>query len=225
MEWATSNLEQTFWLEHWAADKIGFHRTETNPLLVLHWPAMGIAPGERVFVPLCGKSLDMAWLAQLGHEVVGVELSPLAIKDFFAERGVSPKATDAAGFLQLTADGITLLSGDFFELQSDQIRPVGAVYDRGALIALPADMRRLYAARLAELAPVPMLLITVLYDQAEMPGPPFAVSHSEVRELYQDRYQIEVLEGPIDIREQEPKFAERGVTRLEAMVFRLTPRN
>ncbi len=217
-------MEKTFWLEHWAANKIGFHRPETNPLLTRHWATMDLDPGQRVFVPLCGKSLDMAWLADAGHEVVGVELSPLAIKDFFAERGTSPVSTSTNGFLRLQADGITLLSGDFFELEPAHVQPIGAVYDRAALIALPADMRKLYAERLAELAPGPMLLITANYDQSEMPGPPFAVSPDEVHSLYADRYDVQVLEGPIDILDQEPLFAERGVTTLEAAVFRLTPR-
>jgi len=217
-------LEQTFWLEHWAADKIGFHRTETNPLLMRHWASMGVDPGSRVFVPLCGKSLDMVWLADVGHDIVGVELSPLAIRDFFSEQGMSPSSTQPDGFLRLQAGAITLFSGDFFELSPRQVQPVGAVYDRGALIALPEDMRKLYAATLAELAPAPILLITTNYDQSEMPGPPFAVTPTEVRSLYEDRYEIQVLEGPVDIMDQEPKFGERGVTSLEATVFRLTPR-
>ena len=217
-------MEQTFWLEHWAANKIGFHRTETNPLLQRHWAAMDIDPAGRVFVPLCGKSLDMAWLAEIGHDVIGVELSPLAIQDFFTERGVHPAAARTGGFLRLRADGITLLAGDFFELDADQVQPVAAVYDRGALIALPEEMRKLYANRLPELARVPILLITVVYDQSQMPGPPFSVSPSEVRRLYEDRYEISVLEGPIDVLDREPKFAERGVTSLEATVFRLNPR-
>ena len=164
---------------------------------------MDIDPAGRVFVPLCGKSLDMAWLAEIGHDVIGVELSPLAIQDFFTERGVHPAAARTGGFLRLRADGITLLAGDFFELDADQVQPVAAVYDRGALIALPEEMRKLYANRLPELAPVPILLITVVYDQSQMPGPPFSVSPSEVRRLYEDRYDISVLEGPIDVLDRE----------------------
>jgi thiopurine S-methyltransferase len=217
-------LEKTFWLEHWAADKIGFHRPETNPLLIRHWADLDIRPGERVFVPLCGKSLDMAWLARAGHDVIGVELSPRGIQAFFDEQKLTPDSGDADGFLKLTADRFTLLSGDFFELTPDHIHPVGAIYDRAALIALPEAMRALYAAKLAELAPVPILLITANYDQTEMPGPPFAVGNDEVRSLYEDRYEVQVLEGPIDIMDQEPKFAERGVTGLEATIFRLLPR-
>ena len=217
-------MEQTFWLEHWAANKIGFHRTETNPLLKRHWAAMDIDPAERVFVPLCGKSLDMAWLAEVGHDIVGVELSPLAIQDFFKEQGISAASSRTADFLRLQSDSITLFAGDFFELKPAHVQPVGAVYDRGALIALPEEMRKLYANRLPELAPAPVLLITVLYDQSEMPGPPFAVSPAEVHQLYEERYEVRALEGPIDILDQEPKFAERGVTHLEATVFSLRPR-
>ncbi len=217
-------MEQTFWLEHWAANKIGFHRPETNPFLMRHWAAMDIDPADRVFVPLCGKSLDMVWLAEMGHEIVGVELSPLAIQDFFTEQGMPASSTRTNGFVRMQGEGITLFSGDFFKLGPSHVQPAGAVYDRGALIALPEEMRRLYVEKLAELAPAPVLLITTDYDQNEMPGPPFAVSAAEVRVLYEDRYDIHALEGPVDILDQEPIFAERGVTQLAANVFRLVPR-
>ena len=83
-------MQPDFWHQRWADNQIGFHQSAPTPLLLKHWPALGITPGAQVFVPLAGKSLDMAWLASQGHRVLGVELSQLAVEQFFAEHDLQP---------------------------------------------------------------------------------------------------------------------------------------
>ena len=72
-------MEEAFWQARWAQGQIGFHLQEVNPYLQQHWPSLSIAPGSQVLVPLCGKSLDMAWLAGQGLRVLGVELADRAV--------------------------------------------------------------------------------------------------------------------------------------------------
>lgn len=216
-------MKKEFWLERWERAEIGFHQDEVNPYLLQYWPELHAAKGGEVFVPLCGKSLDMVWLRQQGHRVLGVELSDIAVRDFFAEQGLTPAHTQTTKFQQCEADGICILCGDFFDLGKAEMANVRAVYDRASLVALPPEMRERYARHLAELLPsgTQVLLVTFDYPQAEMNGPPFAVSVDEVHALYDQYAEIRVL-AQVDILDREPRFKARGVTRMQENILLLT---
>ena len=214
-------MQPEFWLERWQQNQIGFHQGRVNPYLQQFWPQLGIAPASRVFVPLCGKSSDMLWLRAQGHEVVGVELSELAIRAFFEENGLTVEVRGEDGFLIFEGDGIRLYCGDFFHLAPNHVAGVSAVFDRAALIALPPELRSDYVAHLHELlAPdTQALLVTFEYPQTQMQGPPFSVEEAEVRILYAaDGLRLLHTE---DILNQEPRFRERGVTCLQEKVYAL----
>ncbi|MBP6631678.1 MAG: hypothetical protein KBG28_27125 [Kofleriaceae bacterium] len=178
------------WIERWRTGRIGFHEGRPNDLLVAH--ADHLTGRRRVLVPLCGKAEDLAFLAGAGHDVVGIELATEAVVAFFAEHGLTPEVTPGLGGGALTAyraGPITLLAGDVFAVGPAEVGPVDAIYDRAALIALPPDLRRRYAAHLHGLAPggaagVTLLQICLEYEQARRDGPPFAVLADEVRALY-----------------------------------------
>lgn len=216
-------MKKDFWLERWERAEIGFHQAEVNPYLLKHWGALPAAQGGEVFVPLCGKSLDMLWLRQQGHAVLGVELSPIAVRDFFAENGLALNHSSSGQFDCCEAEGIRILCGDFFELTREHLAQVRAVFDRASLVALPPEMRARYARHLAETLPsgTQVLLVTFDYPQDEMNGPPFAVSVSEVQALYANYAEVRLLEQ-VDILEREPRFKARGVTRMQENIFLLT---
>jgi thiopurine S-methyltransferase len=86
-------MEPDFWFERWQRGEIGWHGAEFNRHLLDYWPLLGLPAGTRTFVPLCGKSLDLLWLAGRGERVLGVELSQLAVESFFAEQGLQPTVT------------------------------------------------------------------------------------------------------------------------------------
>lgn len=218
-------MDPAFWLERWEAGQIGFHRDEVNPFLVRHWAALGAPRGARVFVPLCGKSRDLAWLAAQGYSVVGVEISPIAVRDFFAEHGMTPAVEKTRHIERWHAENVTILRGDYFELApADLGGNVLAVYDRAALIALPPLMRPRYAAQLSRLAPhASILLVTLEYPSGEMDGPPFSVEQPEIESLYGGDYRIETLEYA-EVLEQNPHLKDRGLSRLRERVYRLAPR-
>ena len=218
-------MQPEFWHKKWASNQIGFHLSEVNPYLQRHWPELSMPATARVLVPLCGKSLDLAWLAGRGHQVLGVELSEKAIEDFFNEHQIQPQISEKGAFKVYRSDAIELWCGDFFALTASDVADCVALYDRAALIALPAPMRERYAAHLQQILPqgVQGVLITLDYDQAQIPGPPFAVGDDEVKRLLGDLWQVQALEER-DVLGESWKFLQAGVTRLEERVYRVSGR-
>lgn len=218
-------MEKDFWLERWERHEIGFHQDEVNPYLRQYWQELHAANDGTVFVPLCGKSRDMLWLRKHGHPVLGVELSGIAVQAFFGENNFIPQHSASGKFDECAADGFRILCGDFFDLSKDDLAGVSAVYDRASLVALPPEMREQYARHLVSILPpaTKILLITFDYPQQEMPGPPFAVSIEEVNALYRDRAEIRLL-AQLDVLEQNPRFQQRGMSRLQENIFLLTLR-
>lgn len=219
-------MKAEFWHERWESNQLGFHQTEINPVLIEYWPTLGVAADGPVFVPLCGKSLDMHWLRAAGHPVIGIDLSPIAVQDFFVEAKIdSTSATSSTGRSALelsTGGGYALYCGDFFDLEPNHLASVHAVYDRASLIALPPETRRRYAEHLTAILPVvvSILLITIEYDSSRMNGPPHSVPASEVEALFGPAFEIEALwsSGP---EEPTPRFRERGLESWNETVWRL----
>ena len=216
-------MQPEFWHKKWAANQIGFHLPQVNPHLKRFWPALSLEEGARVLVPLCGKSLDLLWLAHQGHEVLGIELSEKAIEEFFSEHGFDPAVSEQGPFKVYRAGSIELWCGNFFELTAGDTADCSALYDRAALIALPPKMREQYAAHLNRILPKECrgLLITLDYDQVQMDGPPFAVLDDEVQRLLGGSWSLKVLEDQ-DVLSESGKFLEAGVTRLEERVYRVS---
>jgi thiopurine S-methyltransferase len=196
-----------------------------HPFLEKWWPTLDLPVGARVYVPLCGKSLDMAWLAGHGHRIVGSELSPIAVRDFFAERGLVPASTAAGSFVRHAAEPYEILEGDALSLTADVLGPVAAVYDRAALVALPPEMRATYVASLAGLLTRPSraLLIAFEYPQELKGGPPFSVDAAEIRRLFEPGFELRQLER-LDVLGASPKFAELGIAALHETAFLLERR-
>lgn len=208
------NLE--FWQSRWYEGRIGFHKSAVNPLLTQYFSELDLPIGSQIFVPLCGKSVDMVWLAAQGYDVVGVELSEIAVEAFFAEQNITPtihqysdnpaiKYYQGQFTSQTTEQTITLWIADIFAVTSKDIGHVDAVYDRAALIALPATIRSAYAEQILRICgksndnnkKAPQLLITLDYDQTKKDGPPFSVTNTQVEQYYGNHYQIIALKSNI----------------------------
>lgn len=218
-------MDNGFWLERWQLGQIGFHQTRVTPLLLKYWDTLGVPKPGRVLVPLAGKSLDVAWLAEQGHEVLAVELSPIAVQQFFDEHKLTPAIERTPEGTLHRAGNIQYLCGDVFGLQAQTLASIQGCYDRAALIALTPELRKRYVAQVYRRLPEGCrgLLLTLDYPQQEMQGPPFAVPRSEVRQHFDDRWQVEPLETR-DVLAKEPQFAARGITRMSTDVYRLTAR-
>ena len=187
-------MDANFWHERWDENRIGFHQEAANPLLVKNFKALALEDGARIFVPLCGKSLDIAWLLDCGHRVVGAELSRIAIEQLFNDLGVEPIITKVGDLERFSAPDLDIYVGDIFDLTADQLGPVDAAYDRAALVALPDDMRARYAKHLHSITGgARQLLICFEYDQSVMNGPPFSVSKAEIERVHGARYSVQEL--------------------------------
>jgi thiopurine S-methyltransferase len=218
-------MESDFWIERWKEKQIGFHQDEINAHLQDFWPRLNVPEGSTVFVPLCGKSSDMLWLRAQGYKVLGIELSPIAVQEFFDENDLVPTVTEVGKFERWESDSLTLLCGNFFDLTPEDLNACNGVFDRASLIALPPEMRNDYAEHMKSIMPeaAEILLVTMEYPQEEMSGPPFSVHESEVRGFYDQAYTISVLFEQ-DILTENPRFGEQGISQLIEKVYQLTPR-
>jgi len=214
-------MDPDFWHDKWQSDVIAFHQPETNRYLQKYIGELALMPGDTVFVPLCGKSLDMWWLHDQGFKVIGIELSEIAARSFFTEAGKQACQIQHGDFVSWKDADVEILCGDFFNLNIDVLGEVDAVFDRAALIALPLEMRAKYIKQLGSLLSPGTrgLLIALEYSQSEMTGPPFAVSEQEVSKLFARDFQLELIESHNVIGDYE-RFRERGLTALQEKTYR-----
>jgi thiopurine S-methyltransferase len=218
-------MQPDFWHQRWRTGQIGFHQPSPNPLLERWWPTLSVPAGARLYVPLCGKSLDMVWLAVRGYAVVGTEISAIAVQEFFGEHGTAPTVDAHGPFRRHRSGAYELLEGDAFALTPSLLGPVHAAYDRAALVALPPETRARYASDFGGLMPQGSrtLLVAFEYDQQVRAGPPFSVQPDEIVRLYGRDFVVEELER-VDILDSSPKFAAQGVRALHEVAWSLTRR-
>jgi thiopurine S-methyltransferase len=218
-------MQPDFWHERWTHGRIGFHQPTVEPWLTEYWTEIAPQRRGRVFVPLCGKSLDLVWLKDRGYDVTGIELSDIAIQAFWMEQGIAARRRMTPEFDVYDAPHLTLLRGDFFDLTPSRLGSVAAVYDRAALISWSPELRARYVDHLAALtrAGTTTLLITLEYD-GPMHGPPFSVDRREVERLYLRDHEVHELSRR-DILATEPRLRARGVSRLIEVCYRLVRRS
>lgn len=215
-------MNPRFWLENWQMGHTGFHLNEVNPVLLRHWEALGLKAAASVLVPLCGKSVDLPYLRGLGHQVIGLELSPIAVQAFWKALDTTPVRRDEKGLIFWSSDGIEIIEGDFFEVSPQEVGSPGVIYDRAALIAMPPELQHRYARHLMTLAQgAPIFMVTLDYDPSEMAGPPFPLSHTRMHELFTGIYEASLIESRERLNDN-PGLAARGLTRLTESVWLLT---
>ncbi len=215
-------MNDSFWHQKWQTGKIGFHEPTVNVRLTRHWSALNA--GQRVLVPLCGKSLDLHWLAEAGHDVVGVEFVEQAAIDFFADAGVNPERQATSFGCTYSAGRISIWVADWFSLAALSVDPFDAFYDRGALVAIDPTLRVRYVAALRGLlaANARGLVVTLDYDQSIANGPPFAVPNTALKELFGPTAHIDTLYSDTGAIAQNLNMAARGLSQLTEIVSSVT---
>ena len=198
-------MHAEFWETRWQNREIGFHYDNVNPLLQKHFNQVDVPVNGSVFIPLCGKTGDMTWLHEQGFQVTGVELSQLAIQEYFQQRGVKPHVTQYGAFTEYSMPNMRLLQGDYFALPKPLMGPVDFVYDRASMIALPVPMRENYVEQLKKQCKgATLLLLTYSFEVDPERGPPFSINEEQVKEVYP---QAEVL---CNQASPDKRFLERG---------------
>lgn len=219
-----TNVDGNFWLDRWQKNEIGFHRAEPNYFLTKYFKSLNLPVNLNVLVPLCGKSLDMLWLAEEGCRVNGCELSNLACQQFYRENHIDFQLTEDTRFTLYQSEDISIFCGDFFEISIDDIGEVGFCYDRAALVALPRFLRKRYAQKISELLAAGanyLLEIKTYYCMGEI-GPPFSIEAQEVVELFGNCFEIEFLETQPEIIRPDSNIRQHGATELINTAIRLT---
>ncbi len=187
-------MEAEFWHRKWETNEIGFHNSQANPLLIKNLERLTLVPGDHIFLPLCGKTLDIGWLLSKGYKVTGAELSKLAIEQLFDELGVVPRVSRLGELERYSAHNLDIFIGDIFNLTGSLLGQVDAIYDRAALVALPISMRAQYTRHLVNITRhAKQLLICFEYDQTQLEGPPFSVPDREVAQHYDNYYDLQLL--------------------------------
>ena len=196
-------MDAAFWQNRWAKQNIGFHEPAANPKLIQYFDALNLASGSRIFVPLCGMTYDIGWLAEQGHDVVGVELVESAVAGLFDSLNITAIVSKPQNLTlyhgEYAGRKIDIWVGDIFELAATDIGHVDAIYDRAALVALPDTspdhLRSRYAQQLIDLTDgARQLLVTFDFDQQQRPGPPFAITAKQLQTYYGETYELESLE-------------------------------
>lgn len=217
--------DNELWQQCWRDHDTDFHQTTVNTSLIRFWSTLGLAPDDRIFVPLCGKSLDLLWLAAQGHSVIGVELSPIAVRAFFKASRMQPARRKQGKFTLWQSGRIDILCGDLFDLTAADLGNVAAVFDRASLTALPEEIRHAYLAHLRKIVPASskILLLTTEEPEAdETQGQPFAIA-DEISSLYALDYEIDLS----DVKSVFEADADPGIkelARVEHKVYLLTPK-
>jgi thiopurine S-methyltransferase len=212
------------WLQRWETLNIGWHHEEFNPHLLNYWSTLNAPAKGLVLAPLCGKSRDLVWLAEKGYRVRGIEISPLAVAQFFQEQGLVAQRQTQGSFERWSAGPYELFCGDIFDLAQLDNSQVAAVYDRASLVALNPGQRKRYVELLLTCLPptCPMLLVAMDYPQEEMSGPPYSVAEAEVRALYERSHQVELLHS-LNLLRDTPRYGDRGLSRMSEEIYQLTP--
>ena len=218
--------DNVLWLQCWRDRRTDFNQKTVNQLLTRFWPSLDLARGSRVFVPLCGKSLDMIWLAKQGHEVIGVELSPIAVRAFFRENRLQPARQQVGKFTLWKHGRLSILCGDYFSLTKGDLGHIDTVYDRAALTALPEDIRLLYVAHLRLIVQETtnvFLLTTEDAEENETPSQAFGVSE-EIKTLYSKGFEIDLAHVE-SVFEVDPESPDQPPERTEYKVYRLSTKS
>jgi thiopurine S-methyltransferase len=211
------------WLQRWQDNNIGWHHVEFNTHLLNHWHRLALPSGSLILAPLCGKSRDMVWLAEQGYRIRGVELSRIAVETFFQEHNLVPEITSVGAFERWSSGPFELYCGDIFDLPELPIQDLHAVYDRASLVALNPQQRRQFSQMLIDRLPegIKILLVTMSYPQHEMAGPPYSVPEAEVRNLFEGRFDVNLLHS-LDLLKDTQRYGDRGVSQMLEQIYQLS---
>jgi thiopurine S-methyltransferase len=216
--------DNALWEQCWRDRNTDFHQKTVNPLLVRYWQSLQLPAGSRIFVPLCGKSLDLLWLAGQGYQVIGVELSPIAVRAFFRENKLQPTRRQVGRLTEWSSGPLRIFCGDIFALTAADLGSIAAVYDRAALTALPEAARLDYVAHLHALIPeiCPIFLLTAEDpEEGDAEGLEPGVA-AELLTLYAERFTVDLVHVAPSFQ-ADPESPEAPPLPIEHKFYRLLP--
>ena len=213
-----------FWQQRWSDGQTGFHLNDTHPDLHAFLPQLNLNIGDTVFVPLCGKTLDIGYLLAKGYRVVAVEMVEYAVKQLFNQLSMTPDIYQWKQGVCYRASGLTVYVGDYFDLRAKECSEACAVYDRAAMLAIPHKLQAQYCRHLSEITDhAKQLVITVEFDQDKVDGPPFTLSEKDIRRYYGESYHISRL-NEVETIKEEARFEAMGLSSFMRRTYFLDPK-
>lgn len=199
---SVKDWNEKFWKS--SSDNPSFHVSSPHRTLIKYYNQIFKDDSEkRVFIPLCGKSLDMLYLTDQGHEVVGVEFSDFAVKSFFEDSKLDYTKEAIKNFViwksKDPAKNVTIYQGDFYEVESKTLGFFDVVWDRGSFTAINIDDRELYTDIMFQIMkPSARYLVQVCkYDGSLYGGPPHYVTEHAMKSTFGRKCNFEKLETRI----------------------------
>lgn len=202
-------MEPSYWHHVWEQRDIGFDQAEPNPLLKRFISHLLVEKNSRIFLPLCGKSIDAMWLHSQGYHVVGCELSAIAVNELFEALQITPTLDVMEHTTRYYAKNIEIFCGDLFALDASTLGKIDAIYDRAAIVAMPEHMRRDYAMQLHTITQnAPQLVICYEFSDSDIQGPPFHVSQQHLQAAYLPYYSFQLIEKNAIVSQKGNHFHE-----------------
>jgi|LakMenEpi03Aug12_release.lakeMendotaPanAssembly.Ray.scaffolds.fasta_scaffold57121_1 thiopurine S-methyltransferase len=177
----------TTWHQRWQENKTAWDLSGPHPLTreLLDLSAK-LSHGDltgKWMIPGCGRAHDAKELFRAGiKEVVAKDLVPKAIEE--------------ARSLYGSIAGLSLISGDVTDVSKSEESTFGGVFDRAMLCALNGELRFYYVLAMTSLLKPGGIFASIPFAETGNPesGPPFAISESELRELFKPHFEILHLE-------------------------------
>lgn len=207
----TKQDQKQYWCNRWRDNQTGWHLADPHPSLVANLSkilptttatttngATTTTPKPVVFVPLCGKTVDLVYLRNHNFRALGCELSEQAVTEFFAELGEAPKKTRINENVEKwEVENIAILLGNIFDIPSLEMAgfpgdQVAAVFDRASLVALPDSIRGQYVEHVKKLTNNSNQIL-VTFEHTRPTAPPHSISEELVHKYYEDTYKIEFV--------------------------------
>ena len=214
-----------YWQNRWKNNETGWHEPLPHPLLAEYYPQLALEQGDTVFVPFCGASVDMAFLARCGYRVIGVEISPKACAQFFTEQGLPYTQHPLPPFDCYQGEHILIYCGDYFALTAALLGEAKAVYDRAAFVAISPTERYAYLNQLCHLMPpaFSVLLVTLYYHNAHQ-GPPYNCLPNLTQKVLASAFDVSLLKEVGDTPVCQ-HLQGRGFMQLREQLYYLTAKS
>lgn len=214
-----------FWEERWQNDKTGWHNDAVNEHLKKHRNILFQNKAPTLFIPLCGKTLDMWWLYEQGATIIGVDLVRKALEDYCTEQSIQAiEDTTKPDLFMLKVKNHTLIHDDVLNVTSNKIGHVDGIFDRAALVALPLTLRQRYASHCLSLLKPGGKILLITYDSPvnDDQGPPFPVRKGTVEELYKDANSCKQVDEIILTPEHNVRLQQRGLAWSRSDIWEVT---
>ncbi|KAG9479202.1 thiopurine S-methyltransferase [Eleutherodactylus coqui] len=222
-------LSHEDWKEKWETRNIGFHVANVHPLLAEFLNEMQDGRTQmNIFFPLCGKAVDMKWLADMGHNIVGVEVCEMGLREFFTEQDIPYTEEVVAGIpgakvFKSTSGNISLYCCSIYDITDSVIGKFDGVWDRGAMVAVNPKDRQRYANVVLSLMAKDCryLLVTFEYDPKLIKGPPFYVPESDIENFLGPSCTVKLLKKIDALTDRQKQW---GLDFCFEKIYLLTPR-